>query len=111
MSYHQGVRGNKSRAAINERVAELSLPLTESSCHVWYGSYSVHGYPVLMANNQQHRVARVLAGLWRGDARQANHSCHNDWCVNRQHIYIGTQLENMRDRWTGGRGLGRRVYA
>ena len=34
------------------------------------------------------------------------HHCDNEKCVRKEHLYLGTQLDNMHDRWTHGRGVG-----
>lgn len=34
---------------------------------------------------------------------QMNHKCHNPICVNPEHLYDGTQLENMQDMKNAGR--------
>ena len=34
---------------------------------------------------------------------QVNHRCDNKRCVNPNHLYVGTQLDNMHDRRDRGR--------
>lgn len=34
------------------------------------------------------------------------HHCDNELCIRGEHLYVGTQLDNMRDRWTHGKGVG-----
>ncbi len=33
---------------------------------------------------------------------QVNHTCHNSRCINPEHLYLGTQLQNMQDRKAAG---------
>lgn len=46
---------------------------------------------------------------WYGpvpEGKQVNHHCDNPKCYNVEHLYIGTQADNMRDRKERGRWKG-----
>lgn len=76
------------------------------SCHVWKGSDDgCDGYGRLHyegAMHGAHRVAFFLAnGRW--PFPQACHRCDNPRCANADHIFEGTNAENMADRNAKGR--------
>lgn len=43
----------------------------------------------------------LVTGMW--PKNQINHYCHNPLCINPEHIYDGTQSENMKDMYDAGR--------
>jgi len=69
----------------------------------------------------QHRKAWILANGPIPDGLYVLHKCDNGKCVNVDHLFLGTQLDNVRDCMAKGRGnrIGRpmrfteeqRVYA
>lgn len=74
-------------------------------CWEWTGSVLAHGYGQIglgSSNVGTHRVAFFLAhGRW-----PQNHCCHrcdNRRCVNPEHLFEGTALDNMRDKVAKGR--------
>ena len=53
-------------------------------------------------------LAHVLAwvdanGRLPAEGMQINHTCHNRACINPEHLYEGTQTDNMRDMVEAGR--------
>jgi hypothetical protein len=57
------------------------------------------------------RVHRIAWQLHFGPipfGKQINHHCDNGLCVRPDHLYLGTQAQNMRDAAERGRLLGRR---
>jgi len=58
-------------------------------------------YPSARANGERTSAHRAAWILWRGpipDGMFALHHCDNPACINPDHIYLGTQMDNMRDR-------------
>lgn len=92
-----------------ERFEDKFIPEPNSGCWLWLGS--VHGRPNhkygYMKYKGRYQVAtRISLDLYRGGIAanlQANHKCHNTYCVNPDHIYSGTQTDNMEDRRKAGR--------
>ncbi len=78
---------------------------TESGCIEWKKSKKL-GYGTTYFRGrveQAHRVAWILARGPIPDGLQINHHCHNRACINVEHLYLGTQKENMRDMDEAGR--------
>lgn len=78
----------------------------ESGCMHWVGATS-SGYGVIKVRGVQlyaHRVAWLLErGCIPGDLRVC-HRCDMPTCCNVSHMFLGTLLDNNRDRDRKGRG-------
>lgn len=80
-------------------------------CWRWLGSLGGHGYGQIMVNRKAwtaHRYAYVLAHgeIPMRDGKHGAvvmHTCDNRWCVNPEHLRIGTQGDNLRDMFAKGR--------
>lgn len=62
--------------------------------HFWYGGRLV----------QAHRVSWILANGPIPSGKQLNHRCHDRRCVRPDHLYLGTQSENIHDTEGAARG-------
>lgn len=79
-------------------------------CHIWRGSVS----------NRYGCIRLKLEGVWKSirtnrfalerklgrpilPGMNANHTCHNTVCVNPDHLYEGTQRQNVTDTIVAGR--------
>lgn len=76
-------------------------------CLVWQLKSSKAGYGIASFAGQQY-PAHVLSwmtanGTQVPDGRQINHRCHNRACINPEHLYAGTQKQNMADMIAAGR--------
>lgn len=75
-------------------------------CWEWTGATNRHGYGVINiggSDGRVHLVHRATALLYGFPAElNALHKCHNRLCFNPEHLYSGTQVENMRDAYLAG---------
>lgn len=76
------------------------LPL-ESGCLIWIGGGGRYGN---FDGRYAHRFAWEQANRPLESGEQVCHSCDTPRCVNPEHLYVGTQLDNMRDMRAKGRG-------
>lgn len=77
-------------------------------CHYWIGAISIYRdirghFSFKGRNNLAHRVAYEIYKGSVPDKLQVLHTCDNTICVNPDHLYIGTQKDNMRDMMRKGR--------
>jgi Mor family transcriptional regulator len=78
------------------------------SCWLWTGAKASMGYGVLRWLGKRVYAHRLVYELTYGpipDGLFICHHCDNPPCCNPQHLYAGTQRDNMRDRDRRGRGL------
>ncbi|WP_171820717.1 HNH endonuclease [Pseudomonas protegens] len=79
----------------------------EKDCIVYGGYRNRDGYGKVNRKGKAHFAHRylwsVLNGLPSAESRVLHH-CDNPPCCNPEHLFIGTQLENMQDMRRKGRG-------
>jgi hypothetical protein len=81
-----------------------------NSCWEWSGGIGKDGYGTFYAYNQFWRAHRFSAKFIKGltiDNLVVCHRCDNPLCVNPDHLFVGTQQDNMNDMKNKGRKNGR----
>lgn len=75
-----------------------------NGCWIWNGCRDKWGYGDLSWFNKHIQAHRLAWKLLRGDPGKLDclHKCNNPPCCNPDHLYLGTDLENARDRTIAG---------
>lgn len=69
-------------------------------CWLWMGTRDKHGYGRLIVRGRSIGAHRIAWGLARGPVPAGLyvlHRCDNPPCVRPEHLFLGTQTDNMRD--------------
>lgn len=77
------------------------------NCWPFMGPFLSHGYGVFGFEGKHwkaHRLAYTLAYGPIPDGLSVCHQCDNPCCCNPNHLFLGTTLDNQRDKWKKGRG-------
>jgi len=96
----------KPKKNLMERFELHYIPEPMSGCWIWTDTNNGHGYGLITVKGQRKMAHRVAWELYRGpisEGLQANHKCDVRFCVNPNHLYLGTQAENLEDCITRGR--------
>lgn len=90
-----------------EYVVRRSIPIPECGCWVWDGIRSGNnGYGVATFNGGREPAHRFSYKANVGDipdGMSVCHTCDVPNCVNPDHLFLGTHLDNMRDKVKKGR--------
>ena len=92
--------------SLDERFREKYTLEPNTGCWLWTGYANQDGYGLIKVDGRvfrAHRVAWQLAGLKISDGLHVLHRCDNPPCVNPAHLFLGTPLDNARDRDSKGR--------
>lgn len=78
-----------------------------SGCWEWIGRLDQHGYGEFFHDGRSWKAHRLAWVLRHGSIKKgmcACHKCDNRKCVNPDHIFIGTNVDNLKDMHRKGRG-------
>lgn len=81
-----------------------------NECWLWIGAKTTRGYGYVShyceGKRKQLAAHRISYALHKGPVLDKNvlHKCDNPLCVNPDHLFLGTQEDNMKDMATKGRG-------
>jgi hypothetical protein len=89
------------------------MPVPEAGCWLWLGSTGRGGYGrIRVGGNRTARTHRLAWELNRGpipDGLHVLHKCDTPCCINPDHLFLGTPLDNAHDRDRKGRQVAGRV--
>ncbi len=95
---------------VRERFYAKVSPEPNSGCHLWAGSIRTRGHGQFYLRGARggaligaHRLAWMLE---RGELKSTDFVCHRcdlPYCVNPDHLFLGSQRDNMHDCVTKGR--------
>lgn len=95
------------RATVLERFEKSIMPVTECGCWIWMKALCGDRYGSIRVNSKLEKAHRVSWELFKGEipsGLHVLHTCDIPACVNPEHLFLGTPLDNARDKESKGRG-------
>ena len=96
--------------SLKERFEEKFIPVPWSGCWLWTGMLAGIGYAAIREDaakgSRQRRASHVSYEMYKGPIPKGIlvlHKCDTPECVNPEHLFLGTHLDNAKDRNAKGR--------
>lgn len=89
-----------------ERFEEKCQPIPELGCWAWTHFKRPDGYGEMTYKGRARYAQKVAWDLFRGPIPKnlhVLHTCDNRWCVNPDHLFLGTNRDNVNDKLAKGR--------
>ena len=102
-SYHLGNMGRPKSDPIKRFWSKVDKSY---SCWLWTAGTDWQGYGLFTVDGRQWRANRYAMHISKGldkDKPFVCHTCDNPACVNPNHLWNGTNTDNMRDKIAKGR--------
>jgi HNH endonuclease len=100
--------GNRANGHLCSVVAVMKYTLDHNSgCWLWMGGLNGNGYGRFRVNGVLEYAHRRSWKIHKGSiphGMNVLHRCDNPPCINPDHLFLGTQSDNVRDTETKGRG-------
>jgi len=84
-----------------EYLEAKSIPDPNSGCWLWLGSVNEHNYGRVIYKGKRIYAHRHSWEAFNGEIPEGLkvlHKCDNPLCINPDHLFLGTQSDNMKDK-------------
>lgn len=91
----------RKKRSLSERLRKFVTPGKANECWEFDGSRHDFGYGLMRIEGKMVGAHRIAYTVGKGPIPQGKyvlHKCDNPPCCNPDHLYAGTQLNNVRDR-------------
>jgi len=91
---------------VKKKIIEKSI-INNNQCWEWKGSKNNKGYGRMIINGKFYMAHRLSYALFVNEIPKGMlvcHKCDNPSCVNPDHLFVGTNQDNMDDMKKKGRG-------
>lgn len=91
------------RKSVQDRFMDKVMPEPNTGCWIWTASLNYKGYGQFGIGGKyksvtSHRVSyEMFKGIIHKDMHVLHH-CDNPWCVNPDHLWLGTNNDNIQDK-------------
>lgn len=89
-----------------EMLSTRAEPEPNTGCWLWTGSLNTNGYGTVQHKGRMSLVHRLMCEFTTRRTQQGELVCHRcdvRWCVNPDHLFLGSFKDNMRDMAAKGR--------
>ena len=96
-----------SSKAISKFLSKVKVD-SSTGCHNFMGSTNHFGYGQIMVDRKlylTHRLAWIIANGSVPEDMCVLHKCDNPQCINIEHLFLGTRVDNIEDMDSKNRGV------